>query len=106
MAQGMGVPFSLLVRAGDAIGMRMSVIRMQDRRPGAQSQPIEWTFQRQVETALYNHGYASSTGAAYRLLQRSGVDRPPLNPLHSSPQPTRSGRPKLRAYAPRRRASG
>ena len=51
----------------------MSVIALQDRRAGASAQLVEWTFQRQVETALYNHGYASSTGAVYRLLQRSGV---------------------------------
>ena len=73
MAQGVGGPFTLLVREGDAIGMRMSVIRLQDHRPGAPAQPIEWTFQKQVEMALYQHGYASSTGAVYRLLQRSGV---------------------------------
>ena len=74
MAQGVGAaPFSLLLREGDAIGIRMSVITLTDRRPGAPSQPIEWTFQKQVETALYNHGYASSTGSVYRLLQRSGV---------------------------------
>ena len=65
--------FTLLVRTGDAIGIRMSIIALQDRRPGAPAQPVEWSFQRQVETALYNHGYASSTGAVYRLLQRSGV---------------------------------
>jgi hypothetical protein len=71
--QGVGAPFSLLVREGNAIGIRMSVITLTDRRPGAPTQSVEWTFQRQVETALYNHGYASSTGAVYRLLQRSGV---------------------------------
>ena len=52
MAQGVGVPFSLLVREGDAIGMRMSIIQLQDRRPGAPAQPSEWTFQRQAETRL------------------------------------------------------
>ena len=46
------VPLSLLVREGDAIGMRMSVIRLQDRRAGALTQPIEWTFQKQVEIRL------------------------------------------------------
>ena len=37
MAQqgGVGVPVSLLVREGDAIGIRMSVITLTDRRPGA-----------------------------------------------------------------------
>ena len=30
-------------------------------------------FSKASQTALYNHGYASSTGAVYRLLQRSGV---------------------------------
>jgi hypothetical protein len=73
MAQQVVGAFTLLVREGDAIGSRMSVIQLQDRRPGAPTQPIQWTFQKQVETTLYNHGYASSTGAVYRLLQRSGV---------------------------------
>ena len=51
-----GGPFTLLVREGDAMGAHMSVIQLQDRRPGAPAQPIEWTFQKQVEMALYQHG--------------------------------------------------
>ena len=54
MAQGVWGPFTLLVREGDAIGAHMSVIRLQDRRSGVPAQPIEWTFQKQVETALYS----------------------------------------------------
>ena len=55
------------------MGTKTTVVRLQDRRPGAPLEPTEWTFQREVEMALYQHGYASSTGAVYRLLQRSGV---------------------------------
>ena len=67
-----GIP-TLFVREGDVMGTKITVVRLQDRRPGAPVEPTEWTFQREVEMALYQHGYASSTGAVYRLLQRSGV---------------------------------
>ena len=67
-----GIP-TLFVRGGDVMGTKITVVRLQDRRPGAPVEPTEWTFQREVEMALYQHGYASSTGAVYRLLQRSGV---------------------------------
>ena len=52
------VPFSLLVREGDALGTRVLVIQLQDRRPGSPTQPINWTFQKQVEAVLYDHGYS------------------------------------------------
>ena len=35
--------------------------------------PTAWTFQREVEAALYGNGYANQTGAVYQLLRRSGV---------------------------------
>ena len=64
---------SLLVRQGKASGVTVSVVRVMDRRLGASSQSREWTFQREVEAALYGNGFAEQTGAVYRLLKRSGV---------------------------------
>ena len=53
-------------------GVQLSVIRLADRRPGAQGETV-WTPQKQLETALYQSGYGTSTGAIYRLLHRAGV---------------------------------
>ena len=64
---------ALLVREGVAMGIRVSVICLLDRRDDGSTEPCEWTFQRQVEAALYGNGYSQQTGAVYRLLQRSGA---------------------------------
>ena len=58
---------------GVACGVPVAVIRLADRRPNASNEGQEWAFQREVEAALYGHGYSQQTGAVYRLLQRSGV---------------------------------
>ena len=65
---------SPLVRRGVASGVTASVIRLVDRRSGA-SESQEWAFQREVEAALYGNGFAEQTGAVYRLLKRSGVQK-------------------------------
>ena len=66
---------SLLLRTGIASGAAVSVIRLSDRRPNRSSEPIEteWVFQREIEAALYDHGFAQQNGAVYQLLRRSGV---------------------------------
>ena len=66
---------SLLVRTGVASGAEVAVIRLADRRPNRSSEPIEteWVFQREIEAALYDHGFAQQNGAVYQLLRRSGV---------------------------------
>ena len=64
---------SLVIRQGVACGVPVAVIRLADRRPNASNEGQEWAFQREVEAALYGHGYSQQTGAVYRLLQRSGV---------------------------------
>jgi len=70
---------SLLMRQGVARGVDVAVVQLVDRRqedPPGDAQ--EWTFQRDVEAVLYGNGYAQTTGAVYRLLQRSGVVRDSL----------------------------
>ena len=62
---------SLLVRTGVASGENVSVIRLADRRDGTIEK--DWVFQREVEAALYGHGFAQQNGAVYQLLRRSGV---------------------------------
>ena len=66
---------SLLVRQGVASGVSVSVVQLVDRRLGASTKSQEWAFQREVEAALYDNGFAEQTGAVYRLLKRSGVQR-------------------------------
>ena len=64
---------SLLVRQGVALGVRVSVVSLVDRRQDTPGTPQNWAFQRDVESVLYSNGYCQKTGAVYRLLQRSGV---------------------------------
>ena len=66
---------SLLVRTADASGAKVSIIRLADRRPPRSTDPVEteWVFQREIEAALYDHGYAQQNGAVYQLLRRSGL---------------------------------
>ena len=73
------VPVSLLVRTGVAIGVQMSVIALQDRRAGSPAQPIEWTFQKQVETALYH-----TLEKAERKVWDYLLSQPPAPPLPPS----------------------
>ena len=65
----------MLARRVDVMDdLSLSVIKLRDRRQGASSaDEIEWVPQKQLETVLYQNGYCASTGAVYRLLQRSGV---------------------------------
>ena len=66
----------LLVRSGTAMGVSLSVVKLEDRRPTGTSGVIqEFCLQRQVEEALYGNGFSQQTGATYRLLQRSGVGK-------------------------------
>ena len=69
---------SLLVRQGVARGVDVAVVQLVDRREDPPGDAQEWTFQRDVEAVLYGNGYAQTTGAVYRLLQRSGVVRESL----------------------------
>ena len=69
---------SLLVRRGVALGVDVAVVQLVDRRQDPSGDAQEWTFQRDVEAVLYGNGYAQTTGAVYRLLQRSGVVRDSL----------------------------
>jgi hypothetical protein len=69
---------SLLVRQGVARGVDVAVVQLVDRRRDPPGDAQEWTFQRDVEAVLYGNGYAQTTGAVYRLLQRSGVVRESL----------------------------
>ena len=69
---------SLLVRQGVARGVDVAVVQLVDRRRDPPGDAQEWTFQRDVEVVLYGNGYAQTTGAVYRLLQRSGVVRDSL----------------------------
>ena len=66
---------NLLVRQGTVNHVAMSVLRLPDRRANADAttDDVEWAVQFQLERALYGSGYGRSTGAVYRLLQRSGV---------------------------------
>ena len=65
----------MLARRVDVMDdLSLSVIKLRDRRQGAPSaDEIEWVPQKQLETVLYQNGYCASTGAVYRLLQRSGM---------------------------------
>ena len=49
------------------------MISLLDRRLNTHGEPTTWTFQRDVEAALYGNGFACQSGAVYRLLQRSGL---------------------------------
>ena len=69
---------SLLVRQAVARGVDVAVVQLVDRRQDPPGDAQEWTFQRDVEAVLYGNGYAQTTGAVYRLLQRSGVVRESL----------------------------
>jgi hypothetical protein len=69
---------SLLVRQAVARGVDVAVVQLVDRRQDPPGDAQEWTFQRDVEAVLYGNGYAQTTGAVYRLLQRSGVVRDSL----------------------------
>jgi integrase len=69
---------SLLVRQAAARGVDVAVVQLVDRRQDPPGDAQEWTFQRDVEAVLYGNGYAQTTGAVYRLLQRSGVVRESL----------------------------
>ena len=52
-------------------GQIIHLFDMPDRRPGASSsRPTRWAFQMQIEGVLYGKDY-KSTGAVYRLLQRT-----------------------------------
>ena len=62
---------SLLVRRGVALGVDVAVVQLVDRRQDPPGDAQEWTFQRDVEAVLYGNGYAQTTGAVYRLLQRA-----------------------------------
>eukprot|EP00966_Prymnesium_polylepis_P069013 1603155-Prymnesium_polylepis.1 len=54
----------LLVRQGVAFDdVNVSVVTLADRRPNAPSEPRMWTFQREVEAALYGNGFACQSGA-------------------------------------------
>ena len=64
---------SLLVRQGIALGVRVSVVTLVDRRQDTPGEPQNWVFQRDIESVLYGNGYCQKTGAVYRLLRRSGV---------------------------------
>ena len=67
---------TLLVRTATAMGVSLSVVKLEDRRPTGTSGVLqEFCLQRQVEEALYGNGYSQQTGAVYRLLQRSGVGK-------------------------------
>ena len=74
---------SPLVRQGVARGVDVAVVQIVDRRQDPSGEAKEWAFQRDVEAVLYGNGYAQTTGAVYRLLQRSGVVRESL-PLKKS----------------------
>jgi hypothetical protein len=69
---------SLLVRQGVARGVDVAVVQLVDRRQHPSGEAKQWAFQRDVEAVLYGNGYAQTTGAVYRLLQRSGVVRDSL----------------------------
>ena len=69
---------SLLVRQGVARGVDVAVVQLVNRREDPSGEAKEWTYQRDVEAVLYGNGYAQTTGAVYRLLQRSGVVRDSL----------------------------
>jgi len=69
---------SLLVRQGVARGVDVAVVQLVDKRQYPSGEAKEWAFQRDVEAVLYGNGYAQTTGAVYRLLQRSGVVRDSL----------------------------
>ena len=69
---------SLLVRQGVARCVDIAVVQLVDRRREPPGDAQEWTFQRDVEAVLYGNSYAQTTGAVYRLLQRSGVVRESL----------------------------
>eukprot|EP00966_Prymnesium_polylepis_P249311 5763865-Prymnesium_polylepis.1 len=60
----------MFVREGVALGVKMPVISMVDRRDSVSDEPVEWAFQRDIEAALYGNGFSSQSGAVYRLLQR------------------------------------
>ena len=67
---------TLLVRSGTAMGVSLSVVKLEDRRPTGTSSVIqEFCLQRQIEEALFGNGFSQQTGATYRLLQRSGVGK-------------------------------
>ena len=66
---------SLLVRQGVASGVSVSVVQLVDRRLGASTESQEWAFQREVEAALYDNGFAEQTGAVYRLLKSAAASR-------------------------------
>ena len=67
-----------MVRQAVARGVDVAVVQLVDRRQDPPGDAQEWTFQRDVEAVLYGNGYAQTTGAVYRLLQRSGVVRESL----------------------------
>jgi hypothetical protein len=69
---------SLLVHQAVARGVDVAVVQLVDRRREPLGDAQEWAFQRDVEAVLYGNGYAQTTGAVYRLLQRSGVVRDSL----------------------------
>ena len=67
---------TLLVRSAVAMGVSLSVVKLEDRRATGTSGVIqEFCMQRQIEEALYGNGFSQQTGAVYRLLNRSGVGR-------------------------------
>ena len=53
--------------------VNLGVVRLQDRRGDGDETPETWVLQYELEAALYGNGYGRSTGAVYRLLQRSHV---------------------------------
>ena len=81
---------TLLVRSGSAMGVSLSVVKLEDRRPTGTSGVLqEFCLQRQIEEALYGNGFSQQTGAVYRLLQRSGVRHRALPLRHRAVGPSR-----------------
>ena len=75
-------PTNLLVKETNVMGTTITVVRLPDRRL-QETSDVEWSFQSQLESLLYDAEHASATGAMYHLLKRTDATAKTL-PLKKS----------------------
>ena len=66
-------------RVDVAGGFSMPRLLLRDRRDGRNSRPVQWVFQRHMEMILYNRWEGGTSGAIYKLLNATGMQRSAFN---------------------------
>ena len=74
----------LLVKTVIVDQRSVSVVRLEDRRSHNYNNLIDFCYQIQLESLLYNNGFGRSTGAMHKLLTRSTAGTAPNLPLKKS----------------------